>query len=53
MILSLDNQDIENAKQLADISKDLPVNKAIPVLVQRNGGAQFLAIKIEKGGEDD
>lgn len=48
IIMSIDNQKIKNAKQFLDIAKELPVNKAIPVLVQRGDGAIFLAIKIEK-----
>jgi serine protease Do len=48
IIMSIDNQKIKNAKQFLDIAKDLPVNKAIPVLVQRGEGAIFLAVKIEQ-----
>ena len=48
VIMSIDNQKIKNAKQFLDIAKELPINKAIPVLVQRGEGAIFLAIKIEQ-----
>ena len=48
VIMSLNNQKIKNAKQFLDIAKELPENKAIPVLVQRGNGAIFLALKIEK-----
>ncbi|MDH5357142.1 MAG: DegQ family serine endoprotease [Gammaproteobacteria bacterium] len=48
VILSIDNQKISDAKQFLDIAKELPENKAIPVLVQRGEGAIFLALRIEK-----
>ena len=48
IIMSIDNQKINNAKQFLDIAKELPANKAIPVLVQRGEGAIFLAVKIEQ-----
>jgi len=48
IILSLDNQDIANAKQFLEIAKVLPEDKSIPILVQRGLGATFLALKIEK-----
>jgi len=48
VIISINNQKIENAKQFLDLAKDLPVNKAIPVLIQRGEGAVFLALKIDK-----
>ena len=35
-----------NAKQFIDLAEQLPTNKAIPVLVQRSGASQFLALKI-------
>lgn len=47
VIMSINNQKIKNAKQFLDIAKELPENKAVPVLVQRGEGAIFLAIKIE------
>ncbi|PCJ29645.1 MAG: serine peptidase, partial [Gammaproteobacteria bacterium] len=48
VIMSINNQKITTAKQFLDIAKDLPEDKAIPVLVQRGKGALFLALKIEK-----
>ncbi len=48
VIISINNQKIENAKQFLDLAKDLPANKAIPVLIQRGEGAVFLALKIDK-----
>jgi len=48
VVVSLNNLQITSAKQFLDIAKDLPEDKAIPVLVQRQQGAIFLALKIEK-----
>lgn len=48
VIMSINNQKIKGAKQFLDIAKELPANKAIPVLVQRGEGAIFLAVKIEQ-----
>ena len=47
VIMIINNQKIETAKQFLDIAKDLPEDKAIPVLVQRGEGAIFLALRIE------
>jgi serine protease Do len=48
VVVSLNNLQITGAKQFLDIARDLPEDKAIPVLVQRQQGAIFLALKIEK-----
>ncbi len=48
VIISLNNEQIKSAKQFLDLIRDLPFDKAIPVLVQRQQGAIFLALKIEK-----
>ncbi|KKN12682.1 hypothetical protein LCGC14_1013920, partial [marine sediment metagenome] len=48
IIMSINNQKVKNAKQFLNLAKELPVNKAIPVLVQRGEGAIFLAVKIDK-----
>jgi serine protease Do len=48
VVVSLNNLQVTGAKQFLDIARDLPKNKAIPVLVQRQQGAIFLALKIEK-----
>ena len=48
VVVSLNNLQITSAKQFLDIARDLPEDKAIPVLVQRQQGAIFLALKIEK-----
>ncbi len=47
IILSMNNTKVKGAKQFLDTAKDLPTDKAIPVLVQRGEGAIFLAIKIK------
>jgi serine protease Do len=48
VILSLNNQEINDAHQFLEVTRDLPVNKSVPILIQRAGASQFLAIKIEK-----
>lgn len=51
VILSINNIDIQNTEQFNNIVKELPVDKSVPVLVQRGSGALFLALKIEKNRE--
>ncbi len=46
ILLSINNQKIVDAKQFMELAEQLPTNKAIPVLVQRSGASQFLALKI-------
>ncbi len=48
VIISVNNTKIKNSKQFLDIADDLPEDEAIPVLVQRQQGAIFLALKIVK-----
>lgn len=48
VIISINNVQLENAKQFGEVAKELPVNKSIPVLVQRAGSAQFLALRINE-----
>lgn len=48
VVISINNQKVASAKQFLDIAKELPENKAIPVLVQRGEGATFLALRISK-----
>lgn len=47
VIISINNEKITGAKQFLDIAKNLPEKQAIPVLIQRNEDAIFLALKIE------
>lgn len=48
VIISLNNEQITSAQQFVELAKTLPVGKSIPVLVQRGGAAQFLALKIDE-----
>ncbi len=48
VIVSLNNEKVKNAKHFLDLAKKLPEGSAIPVLVQRNQDAIFLALRIEK-----
>lgn len=50
VILSINNQKIDDAKHFLDIAKKLPTDKAIPVLIQRGGGARFLALRLSEKG---
>ncbi len=50
VITNINGQYVKNAKQFLDMAKELPINRAIPVLVQRGKDAIFLAIKIETDG---
>jgi serine protease Do len=42
------NETVENTKQFLVIARGLPENKAIPVLVQRQQGAIFLALRLDE-----
>lgn len=46
IVLSINNQDVTSAAQFESIVSNLPVGKAVPILIQREGRALFLAIKI-------
>ncbi|NOX92274.1 MAG: DegQ family serine endoprotease [Gammaproteobacteria bacterium] len=48
VILMINNVDVKDAKHFAGISADLPVDKSLPLLVQRRGGPVFLALKIKE-----
>lgn len=48
VILSLNNVEVEDAHHFVELAKNLPKGKPIPVLIQRAGQSQFLALKIEK-----
>ena len=48
VIVSIDNETVENTKQFLIIARGLPENKAIPVLVQRQQGAIFLALRLDE-----
>lgn len=46
VIVSLNNEKINDVKQFLSIAKELPEKQAIPVLIQREQDAIFLALKI-------
>jgi len=46
IIIMINNENVEDAKQFKQLVDDLPVDKSVPVLVQRSGGPIFLALKI-------
>ncbi|MDT8384672.1 MAG: DegQ family serine endoprotease [Gammaproteobacteria bacterium] len=46
VILMINNIDVKDSQHFAEISADLPVDKSVPLLVQRRGGPVFLALKI-------
>jgi len=48
VILMINNVDVKDAKHFAEISAELPVNKSLPLLVQRRGGPVFLALKVKE-----
>ncbi len=50
VILAINHTDIKNAAQFAEQVKVLPRGKTVPVLVQREGTAVFLALKVPEKG---
>ena len=46
VILRIDNVDVESVSQLEDQVAALPAGKSVPILVQRDSGPMFLALKI-------
>ena len=46
VILQINNHKIANTKQFHELLSGLPAGKSVPVLVQRQGGPLFLAIKV-------
>ena len=48
VVLMINNVDVKDAKHFAEISAELPVDKSLPLLVQRRGGPVFLALKIKE-----
>ncbi len=47
ILLMLNNTKVRDAEHFAELIDELPANKSVPVLVQRQGGPMFLALKIE------
>lgn len=53
VILMIDNEKVESAKQFRELIAKLPAGKSVPVLIQRRGGPVFLAMKVpEKGAAE-
>ncbi|MAS81484.1 MAG: serine peptidase [Legionellales bacterium] len=48
IILILNNIKVKDSSQLYDIIKELPKGRSIPVLIQRQGGPVFLALKLDE-----
>jgi serine protease Do len=46
VILQIDHQKIKDVAQFTTLVDDLKSDKPIPVLIQRQGGSQFLAMKV-------
>ena len=46
IILRLNHQPVQSAKDFERLVKDLPAGGTVPVLVQRRGGPTFLALKV-------
>lgn len=46
VILSLNNVELKDAHHFVEVAKELPEGRPIPVLIQRGGESQFLALKI-------
>ncbi len=49
ILLSLNNQSIKDAAHLRRLVRELPTGKQIPLLVQRDQGALYLALEIPAG----
>lgn len=47
VVLMLNNIKVQDADHFRELVEALPVDKSVPVLVQRRGGPMFLAIEIE------
>ncbi|MEN8176042.1 MAG: DegQ family serine endoprotease [Pseudomonadota bacterium] len=48
VILMVNNQGADSARQFLDLLEELPAGKTIAVLVHRDGGSRFLALKTPK-----
>lgn len=46
IIISLNREEIDNVDELEKLAREVPVNEAIPVLVQRQNSPMFLALTI-------
>jgi len=48
IILKIDQVDVKSAKQFDGLVEEIPTGKSVPLLVQRNGGPIFLALKVDR-----
>lgn len=46
MIARINNVDLRDPAQFAELAKSLPVGRPIPVLVRRDNGALFMALTL-------
>jgi len=46
VIVSLNREEIDDVRELEKLVREAPVDKAIPVLVQRNNSPMFLALTL-------
>ena len=51
ILVSLNNQTIKNAAQLQQLVKILPAGKRVPLLIKRDTGSLYLALKVPAGGQ--
>ncbi len=52
VILQLDNQKITDRKRFEEIAAGLKAGKTVPILIQRQGGPLFLAMKVPAGDDE-
>ncbi|ALM52200.1 DegQ family serine endoprotease [Halomonas huangheensis] len=50
VLVSIDHQAVESARQLSDLVADLPSDRAVPVRIYRDGRSLFIALRM---GADD
>lgn len=48
VIMMLNNNNVENAKQFGQLVKRLPEGKTVALLVHRTSGPMFLALRVPK-----
>lgn len=46
IILSVNNKPVENPNEFNELVKDLPESSTVPILVFRDGGSRFIALKL-------
>ena len=46
ILLLVDNKQVRDAEHFAELVKELPSGKSVPILIQRRGGPLFLAMKV-------